>query len=81
MNENKFLKELDTYGYDYEIKRDKTRKISKIYIKPKCKGLPYCIAEFDIVEFMYSNGFLIENIVFNDPVYGMYVSFFNEESD
>ncbi len=81
MNEEKFLEELEKFGYEYELEHDEeTRELLYVNIIPKhFQGLVESYrVESDIIDFMLDHGFVIDQIIFEDAITGVFVSFYKE---
>ncbi len=78
-NERQFLNKLKKFSYQYEIEHDETYKILYVYIYPICESdNNYCKINSDVIDFMISEGFKIDQIVFSDPMVGMLMLFYRE---
>ncbi len=80
-NEDKFLEGLEIFGYEYELEHDAdTGELLYVNIKPKYRSglIDSYRVEFDVINFMYENGFMVDQVIFEDAITGNFVSFYRE---
>ena len=78
-NEEQFLDELKKFGYEYELEHDEeTDELLYVNIYPKCKKSLWddCRVDSDVIDFMLSKGFKIDQVIFYNPMVGVFVSFY-----